>query len=89
MYKDKGNHIITTVTEHKAVLDACKHVEKLGGKVTYLPVKEDGLVDLAVLEAAMTPKLSWYRSCMATTRLVLYSLLKKYRPLPTNTAPCL
>src|SRR5215217_789406 len=56
MYKEKGNHIITTVTEHKAVLDACKHVEKLGGKVTYLPVKEDGLLDLAVLEAAMTPE---------------------------------
>ncbi|MDB5286616.1 MAG: cysteine desulfurase IscS [Mucilaginibacter sp.] len=54
MYKEKGNHIITAVTEHKAVLDACKHVEKLGGKVTYLPVKEDGLVDLAELEAAMT-----------------------------------
>jgi cysteine desulfurase len=56
MYKDKGNHIITAVTEHKAVLDACKHVEKLGGKVTYLAVKEDGLVDLAQLEAAMTPE---------------------------------
>ncbi|RCH53885.1 IscS subfamily cysteine desulfurase [Mucilaginibacter hurinus] len=56
MYKDKGNHIITAVTEHKAVLDACKHVEKLGGRVTYLPVKEDGLVDLAQLEAAMTPE---------------------------------
>ncbi|MDB5063471.1 MAG: cysteine desulfurase IscS [Mucilaginibacter sp.] len=54
MYKEKGNHIITAVTEHKAVLDACKHVEKLGGRVTYLPVKEDGLVDLAELEAAMT-----------------------------------
>ncbi|MFD0765275.1 IscS subfamily cysteine desulfurase [Mucilaginibacter lutimaris] len=54
MYKEKGNHIITAVTEHKAVLDACKHVEKLGGRVTYLPVKEDGLVDLAVLESAMT-----------------------------------
>jgi cysteine desulfurase len=54
MYKEKGNHIITAVTEHKAVLDACKHVEKLGGKVTYLAVKEDGLVDLAALEAAMT-----------------------------------
>src|ERR1700754_2444546 len=56
MYKDKGNHIITTVTEHKAVLDACKHVEKLGGRVTYLPVKEDGLVDLEELEKAMTPE---------------------------------
>jgi cysteine desulfurase len=54
MYKEKGNHIITAITEHKAVLDACKHVEKLGGKVTYLPVKEDGLVDLGQLEAAMT-----------------------------------
>jgi len=56
MYKEKGNHIITTVTEHKAVLDACKHVEKLGGKVTYLPVKEDGLVDLELLEQSMTPE---------------------------------
>ena len=52
----KGNHIITCVTEHKAVLDACKHVEKLGGLVTYLPVKSDGLIDLAELEAAMTEK---------------------------------
>jgi cysteine desulfurase len=56
MYKEKGNHVITTVTEHKAVLDTCKHIEKLGARVTYLPVKEDGLVDLAVLEAAMTPE---------------------------------
>src|SRR6201985_258523 len=54
MYKEKGNHIITTVTEHKAILDACKHVEKMGGRVTYLPVKEDGLIDLAHLEEAMT-----------------------------------
>jgi len=54
MYKDKGNHIITAVTEHKAVLDACKHIEKLGARVTYLPVKEDGLIDLAELEANMT-----------------------------------
>ncbi len=56
MYKDKGNHIITAVTEHKAVLDACKHVEKMGGRVTYLPVKEDGLIDLQQLEEAMTPE---------------------------------
>ncbi|RYY33186.1 MAG: IscS subfamily cysteine desulfurase [Sphingobacteriaceae bacterium] len=56
MYKEKGNHIITAVTEHKAVLDACKHVEKLGGRVTYLPVKEDGLVDLELLEQSMTPE---------------------------------
>lgn len=56
MYKDKGNHIITCTTEHKAVLDACKHIEKLGGHVTYLPVKADGLVDLQVLEEAITDK---------------------------------
>ncbi|MGZ4001046.1 MAG: IscS subfamily cysteine desulfurase [Mucilaginibacter sp.] len=56
MYKDKGNHIITAVTEHKAVLDTCKHIEKLGARVTYLGVKEDGLIDLAELEAAMTPE---------------------------------
>ena len=56
MYRDKGNHIITCVTEHKAVLDACKHVEKMGGVVTYLPVQSDGLIDLAELEAAMTEK---------------------------------
>jgi cysteine desulfurase len=56
MYADKGNHIITVTTEHKAVLDTCKHLEKQGAKVTYLNVKEDGLVDLAELEAAMTPE---------------------------------
>lgn len=55
MYRPKGNHIITLVTEHKAVLDACKHLEKLGAEVTYLRVKEDGLVDLAELEAAIRP----------------------------------
>lgn len=56
MYQDKGNHIITCVTEHKAVLDACKHTEKLGAKVTYLPVQSDGLIDLEQLEAAITDK---------------------------------
>ena len=56
MYKDKGNHIITCVTEHKAVLDACKHLEKQGASVTYLPVKEDGLIDLEVFEQAFTDK---------------------------------
>lgn len=55
MYASKGNHVITVVTEHKAVLDTCKHIEKLGGEVTYLPVKADGLVDLAELESAIKP----------------------------------
>ncbi len=56
MYSRKGNHIITLKTEHKAVLDACKKVEKMGGQVTYLDVKRDGRVDLAALEAAITDK---------------------------------
>jgi len=55
MYAQKGNHIITCNIEHKAVLDTCKHVEKLGAEVTYLKVKEDGLIDLQELEAAMRP----------------------------------
>jgi cysteine desulfurase len=55
MYAGKGNHIITCVTEHKAVLDTCKHIEKLGGEVTYLPVNKEGLVDLQQLEAAIKP----------------------------------
>lgn len=56
MYASKGNHIITVVTEHKAVLDTCKHIEKVGGEVTYMPVDGEGLIDLAALEAAITPK---------------------------------
>ena len=55
MYAQKGNHIITATTEHKAVLDTCKHLEKLGGEVTYLQVQADGLIDLAELEAAIKP----------------------------------
>nr|WP_275451272.1 IscS subfamily cysteine desulfurase [Flavihumibacter solisilvae] len=55
MYASKGNHVITCVTEHKAVLDTCKHIEKSGGEVTYLPVNNEGLIDLAELEAAIRP----------------------------------
>ncbi len=55
MYANKGNHIITATTEHKAVLDTCKHIEKQGGEVTYLTVQPDGLIDLAELEAAIRP----------------------------------
>ncbi len=56
MYASKGNHIITCTTEHKAVLDSCKHIEKLGGHVTYLSVNADGLIDLSELEKAITDK---------------------------------
>jgi cysteine desulfurase len=55
MYASKGNHIITCTTEHKAVLDTCKHLEKAGAEVTYLEVQPDGLIDLKELEAAMKP----------------------------------
>jgi cysteine desulfurase len=55
MYAAKGNHVITVVTEHKAVLDTCHHLEKSGGEVTWLPVDEDGLISLADLEAAIRP----------------------------------
>ncbi len=55
MYASKGNHIITCNIEHKAVLDTCKHIEKEGGEVTYLKVKDNGLIDLAELEAAIKP----------------------------------
>jgi cysteine desulfurase len=56
MYASKGNHIITCVTEHKAVLDTCHHLEKIGAQVTYLKVQTNGLIDLAELKAAFTDK---------------------------------
>ena len=56
MYREKGNHIITAVTEHKAVLDTCKRLEKYGYRVTYLPVQKDGLVDLDDLKRAIDDK---------------------------------
>ncbi len=55
MYGEKGKHIITAKTEHKAVLDACKHLEKLGAEITYLNVNSEGLVSLEELEAAIRP----------------------------------
>src|ERR671926_848950 len=58
MYREKGNHIITAVTEHKAVIDTCKRLEKEGYRVTYLPVQKDGLVNLDGLRAAITDKTS-------------------------------
>src|ERR671924_1328808 len=56
MYREKGNHIITCVTEHKAVIDTCKKLEKQGARVTYLPVQKDGRISLDDLRAAITDK---------------------------------
>jgi cysteine desulfurase len=53
---DRGNHIITAVTEHKAVLDSCKHLERIGCRVTYLPVGSGGLIDLNQLKDAFTDR---------------------------------
>lgn len=56
MYAERGNHIITVATEHKAILDTSKRLEKDGYRVTYLPVKQNGLIDLDMLREAITGK---------------------------------
>src|SRR5712671_4176316 len=56
MYREKGNHVITAVTEHKAVIDTCKRLEKDGYRVTYLPVQKDGRINLDDLKNAITDK---------------------------------
>ena len=56
MYREEGDHIITAVTEHKAVLDTCQHLGKNGHRVTYLPVQKDGLIDLEDLKRALDGK---------------------------------
>jgi cysteine desulfurase len=56
MYREKGNHVITCVIEHKAVIDTCKKLEKQGARVTYLPVQKDGRIDVDDLRAAITDK---------------------------------
>ena len=56
MYAEKGNHIITAASEHKAVLDTCKRLEKEGFRVTYLPLKADGIIDLDMLRESIGDK---------------------------------
>jgi len=56
MYREKGNHLITCVTEHKAVLDSCKHLEKEGCRITFLPVNDKGFISLDELRNAITDK---------------------------------
>ena len=56
MYQEKGDHIITCVTEHKAIIDSAKHLEKSGTRITFLPVQKNGRIDLEELKAAITDK---------------------------------
>ncbi len=56
MYREKGNHIVTTAIEQRATLDTCKRLERQGVEVTYVPVRPDGLVDVDEIAKALTPK---------------------------------
>ncbi|MFN7932408.1 MAG: IscS subfamily cysteine desulfurase [Bryobacteraceae bacterium] len=56
MYAERGNHIITAATEHKATLDTCKRLEKHGYRITYLPVLASGLIDMDMLRESITDK---------------------------------
>src|SRR5258706_330459 len=55
-YRSKGNHIVTVSTEHKAVLDTCEHLKKLGAEITLLKVSREGFIDLDELKGAITEK---------------------------------
>jgi cysteine desulfurase len=57
-YKDKKNHVITTQTDHKCVLDSCRYLQQRGFEVTYLPVQKNGLIDLQQLADAIRPETS-------------------------------
>ncbi|MCS7013237.1 MAG: IscS subfamily cysteine desulfurase [Chloroherpetonaceae bacterium] len=78
MYAEKGNHIVTMQTEHKAVLDTCRRLEREGkAKVTYLPPKPDGLVDLDQLEAAITDKTIMVAIMMANNEIGVIQPMKE------------
>lgn len=76
-YKDKKNHIITIQTEHKCVLDTCRHLEEQGFKVTYLPVKKNGLVDLEELEKAITPETALVSVMMVNNEIGVLQPIKE------------
>lgn len=77
MYQEKGNHIITVVTEHKATLDSCKHLEKQGCRVTYLPVDKYGLVNLEELRQAITDKTILISIMMANNEIGVIQPIKE------------
>ena len=76
-YKERRNHIITLVTEHKAILDPCRHLVEKGFKVTYLPVQKDGLVDLNILEEAITDKTTLVSIAMINSEIGVMQPIKE------------
>ena len=87
MYASKGNHIITCNIEHKAVLDTCKHIEKEGGEVTYLKVKDNGLIDLAELEAAIKPNTILIAIMYANNEIGTIMPMKEISAIARVTSP--
>src|SRR4030095_7774775 len=76
-YREKGNHIVTCVTEHKAVLDCCKVLEKRGFEISYLPVNGDGFVDLQRLRDALTDRTILISIMAATNEIAIFQLTKE------------
>ncbi len=76
-YKNKGNHIITVCTEHKCVLDSCRHLEDEGFTVTYLPVQTNGIIDLSKLEEAITDKTILVSVMMANNEIGVIQPIKE------------
>lgn len=84
LYSGKGNHVITVVTEHNAVLDTCRHIEKSGGEITYLPVDSQGLVNLKDLEAAIRPSTILIAVMYANNELGLIQPIKEISSIAKN-----
>src|SRR5436853_5317436 len=78
MYREKGDHIITAVTEHKAILDTCKHLEKDGFRITFLPVDNQGLVDLDDIRRAITVRKILISIMTAKIEVGVYQEIKEY-----------
>lgn len=73
--KDKKNHIITTQTEHKCVLDSCRYLQQRGWDVTYLPVQANGLVNMEELEAAIRPETALVSVMMINNEIGMHSTI--------------
>ena len=88
MYREKGNHIVTTVIEQRAGLDVCKRLERQGFEVTYVPVGADGLVDPEALRAVLTDKTILISVMLATTRSAPCRTPRRSASSPRKRASC-